>query len=148
MGVVTPSGEALEWRGGHETIRIEPWGRNSLRVRGTVWQHIRDDQPGALLPPAPSRAELEISEGLARITNGGVTAEISESGRLRFLRAADGRELLAEPVPHFSRRRRRAGTRRPAGCIRSSCCSRPAAGSAVMGWASTSTAVGLLVHRR
>src|SRR6266702_8799236 len=74
MGVVTPSGEALEWRGGHETIRIEPWGRNSLRVRGTVWQHIRDDQPGALLPPAPSRAELEtagarlpVGEGQGRL---------------------------------------------------------------------------------
>jgi alpha-D-xyloside xylohydrolase len=102
MGEFTPSGGALEWRGGQETVRIEPWGASSLRVRGTVWQDIRDDQPGALLPPAPSRADVEVSQHLARITNGAITAEISESGRLRFLRTADGRELLAEVVPHFS----------------------------------------------
>ena len=48
MGVFTQSGSALEWRGGHETVRIEPWGANSLRVRGTVWRAIADDLPGAL----------------------------------------------------------------------------------------------------
>jgi alpha-D-xyloside xylohydrolase len=102
MGAFTRSGQALEWRGGHETVRIEPWGRSSLRVRGTVWQDIRDDLPGALLPAAPSRVDLEISADLARITNGGVTAEVSATGRLRFLRAPGGRELLAEVAPHFS----------------------------------------------
>jgi alpha-D-xyloside xylohydrolase len=103
MGVFTERGQALEWRGGHETIRIEPWGRSSLRVRGTVWQDIRDDLPGALLPaPEGSRAEIELSGEPARITSGGLTAEVSAAGRLRFLRARDGRELLAEAVPHFA----------------------------------------------
>ncbi len=55
MGVFTQSGAALEWHGGHETVRIEPWGRDSLRVRGTVWQGIRDDLPGALLDQPPGR---------------------------------------------------------------------------------------------
>jgi alpha-D-xyloside xylohydrolase len=50
MGVFARDGAALDWRGGHETVRIEPWGADSLRVRGTVWQAIRDDLPGALLP--------------------------------------------------------------------------------------------------
>lgn len=36
MGAFTHTGTAMEWRGAHETVRIEPWGRNSLRVRGTT----------------------------------------------------------------------------------------------------------------
>jgi alpha-D-xyloside xylohydrolase len=120
MGFFTRGDGALEWRGGHETVRVEPWGANSLRVRGTVWQDIRDDQPGALLAPGPARAQIELSTDLARITNGNVTAEISAAGRLRFLRSSDGRhphdsrdfhesrdsrdsrELLAEATPHFT----------------------------------------------
>jgi alpha-glucosidase (family GH31 glycosyl hydrolase) len=52
MGVFSQHGTALEWRGGHETVRIEPWGSDSLRVRGTLWASIRDDLPGALLDVA------------------------------------------------------------------------------------------------
>jgi alpha-D-xyloside xylohydrolase len=102
MGVFTQSGDALEWRGGHEIVRIQAWGTNSLRVRGTIRQDIRDDLPGALLAPGPSRADLGVSTDLAQITNGSLRGEISASGRLRFLRAADGADLLAEPVTHFA----------------------------------------------
>src|SRR5690348_11991323 len=113
MGVFTHADQALEWRGGHEIVRIEPWGPDSLRVRGTVWEKIRDDLPGALIPlqsgtletgaletgalgiGTAAPAAIEIGAGSARIANGGLTAEISASGQLRFLRAS-GDELLAE----------------------------------------------------
>ncbi|HET9973541.1 MAG TPA: TIM-barrel domain-containing protein, partial [Streptosporangiaceae bacterium] len=107
MGVFTRDDQALEWRGGHETVRVEPWGADSLRVRGTVWEKVRDDLPHALIAPAPDGAvpAIEIGDGpapdWARITNGGLTAEISASGQLRFLDAA-GAELLAETTPHFT----------------------------------------------
>ncbi len=102
MGFFTQRGAALEWRGGQETVRIEPWGADSLRVRGTVWQGIRDDLPGALLDPPPrSAGEITISPGRARITSGALTAEISAAGQLAFHRA-DGRELLSEVTPHFT----------------------------------------------
>jgi alpha-D-xyloside xylohydrolase len=106
MGLFVQDGTALVWRGGQETVRVEPWGRHSLRVRGTRWQAIRDDLPGALLDRAlleqpGSAAEVEITGPLARITNGGLTAEMSASGQLRFL-GADGRELLSETTPHFT----------------------------------------------
>src|SRR6516225_8230072 len=101
MGVFTHGDQALEWRGGQEIVRIEPWGPGSLRVRGTVWEKIRDDLPGALIPVEPRRAVIEIGADAARITNGGLTAEISASGRLRFLRPP-GDELLAELIPHFT----------------------------------------------
>jgi alpha-D-xyloside xylohydrolase len=103
MGVFGQDGAAVQWRGGHETVRIEPWGADSFRVRGTVWEVVRDDLPGALLPPPPSPgASVQITPELARVVNGGLTAEITADGRLRFVRTADRAGLLAEVVPHFS----------------------------------------------
>src|SRR6185312_10178616 len=93
MGVFTHADQALEWRGGHEIVRVEPWGPGSLRVRGTVWEEIRDDVPGALLPAEPVPVTVEIGADAARITNGALTAEVSASGQLRFLRAS-GVELI------------------------------------------------------
>src|SRR5690349_24370901 len=116
MGVFTHADQALEWRGGHETVRIEPWGPGSLRVRGTVWEKIRDDLPGALIPleagpleagpleagtVEPVPAAIEIGTGSARTTNGGLTAEISASGQPRLLRTA-GDELLAATTAHVA----------------------------------------------
>jgi alpha-D-xyloside xylohydrolase len=103
MGVFSQQGTALEWRGGHETVRIEPWGADSLRVRGTLWAQIRDDLPGALLPPETKAApSTEITPDQARISNGGLTADITAGGRIRFTRTGDGAELLSEVVPHFT----------------------------------------------
>ena len=101
MGLLTQDGTALVWKGGQETVRIEPWGHHSLRVRGTVWAEIRDDLPGALLDAPASGADIQISADRARITSGRLTAEISAQGQLRFVRA-DGRELLAETTAHFT----------------------------------------------
>src|SRR5579875_639788 len=114
MGVFTQTDGALEWRGGHETVRVEPWGPNSLRVRGTVWQAVRDDLPGALLDRPAGGADIQMSADSASITNGGLTAEMSASGRLRFLgqgtpdagaldlAGPDDRVLLSETTPHFT----------------------------------------------
>src|SRR6201986_2806697 len=101
MGLSMQDGTALVWRGGQETVRVEPWGQHSLRVRGTRWRAIRDDLPGALLGRPGSAADIEITGPLGRITSGELTAEMSASGQLRFL-AAGGRELLSETTPHFT----------------------------------------------
>jgi alpha-D-xyloside xylohydrolase len=104
MGVFSEDGAALVWRGGHETVRIEPWGPDSLRVRGTIWQAVSDDLPGALLasPPGSPAARTEIAPHLARLVNGQIAAEMTPEGRIRFTRTSDGAELLAEVVPHFT----------------------------------------------
>lgn len=91
---------ALIWEQNHETVRIEPWGRDSLRVRATIGAATRDDLPGALLDPAAVAAHIDIGEARATIRNGALTAEISSKGLIRFLNAA-GEELLAEEPPHF-----------------------------------------------
>ena len=54
MGVFGQDGAAVEWRGRYETVRIEPWGADSLRVRGTIEGEIRDGLPGALLLWVPN----------------------------------------------------------------------------------------------
>lgn len=46
MGVFGKDGTAIEWRRRHETALIEPWGADSFRIRGTLWQETRDDLPG------------------------------------------------------------------------------------------------------
>ncbi len=92
----------LIWEQNHETLQVEPWGPDSLRVRSTLGPEIRDDLPGALLDPAPTRAEVEIRAEQATLRNGAIAAEITAEGGLRFLDAS-GRELLAEATSHFSK---------------------------------------------
>ncbi len=46
-----------------QTLRIEPWGRDSLRVRVAVDAgRIRDDRPDALLEPGREPADHDIGE--------------------------------------------------------------------------------------
>ena len=105
-------GNALLWEMNHETLRIEPWGCDSLRVRGTMGSDIREDLPGALLPAAPRPAEIEIGPERAIIRNGAIAAEIHWPGRrrateymatarIRFFNPATGHEYLAEESPQF-----------------------------------------------
>jgi alpha-D-xyloside xylohydrolase len=87
---------ALVWRGDHETVFIEPWGQDSLRVRATMGARIRDDLPGVLQPPPPSNAQVAIGAEQAMIRNGNIAAEISSAGRIRLLNAETGAALLTE----------------------------------------------------
>jgi alpha-D-xyloside xylohydrolase len=101
--VLNRDGDVLRWRGGgHENVLIEPWGTDSLRIRGTVRGDIVHDLPGALLPAEHTAATTSEDAGTARITNGAITAELTDQGRVTFTRTADGSPLLTEPVPHFS----------------------------------------------
>ena len=94
---------ALIWRGGHETVRIEPWGADSLRVRATQGAAIRSDLPGALgtMPPASSDAEIAIGPERASIRSGLIRADVTAEGQISFTNAATGATLLAEPAPRF-----------------------------------------------
>ncbi len=101
----------LRWELNHETVLIEPWGRNSLRVRSSVNTGIRDDAVHALLSPTEATdAEITISAESSTIRNGELTASMSAEGLIRFFSTATGAELLAEepsvtatrlPARHF-----------------------------------------------
>ncbi|MEA3346300.1 MAG: glycoside hydrolase family 31 protein [Chloroflexota bacterium] len=110
MQVFRQRDNTLIWRMGYETVQVEPWGRDSLRVRATMGAEIRDDLPGALLEPAATDAQIEIGEEHAVLHNGAITAELSfkpgpliaaPEGKLRFLNTATGTELLAEEPQRF-----------------------------------------------
>jgi alpha-D-xyloside xylohydrolase len=100
---------ALIWRGGHETMRIEPWGAHSLRVRATQAAEIQGDSstgsgqalPGALLPPAPVEAEITIGPEAASIRSGRLRADVTAEGQISFSNAETGAALLGEPEPRF-----------------------------------------------
>ncbi|MFT2690244.1 TIM-barrel domain-containing protein [Clavibacter zhangzhiyongii] len=75
----TTDGTRLVWRGDGETLVVEPWGPDSLRVRSRIMAPVADSD-WALLPQPEADARIEVDGATARITNGGITAVlVSES---------------------------------------------------------------------
>ena len=77
----------------YETIRIEAWGENALRVRATQNHHFTAED-WALTEPvnAKAKAYMEVRPtaygfdmNIAVIENGTIRAEMTEGGRIRFL---------------------------------------------------------------
>ena len=77
-----------------EQIRVEPWGKNALRVRASRLPRT-DDNLWALLPAEETETEISIGTEEASITNGKVTCRISKEGRIAFYNA-EGKKLLRE----------------------------------------------------
>jgi alpha-D-xyloside xylohydrolase len=94
-------GKALLWRHNYETLRIEPWCQDSLRVRITRNAGIRDDLPNALLPVAPAEPTITLGADAATIRNGAIQATVSASGALEFRNAESGQVLLGELLPEI-----------------------------------------------
>ncbi|MER5180158.1 glycoside hydrolase family 31 protein [Streptomyces sp. NPDC002896] len=94
---------ALEWSGRQETVRIEPWGPDAIRVRARLGGPVLEGLPGALLddPEAAQAVTVKIGDGEGQLTVGAITAHVSSEGQIRFVRTDDGTELLAEERAHF-----------------------------------------------
>ena len=114
MQNIRQQGTTLIWKKNRELIQIEPWGKDSLRVRSTVNQDIRDDLPSALLEPESAAADvqIEIKTDRAIIRHGALSAEIIAAGdfvrpdalaAIRFFNTSTGEELLAEAETEFPR---------------------------------------------
>lgn len=101
MGRFAPHSWGFTWAQDREQLRVEAWGPNSLRVRSTIRGDVLDLPGSALLDQPGEGAKVQVLDELARVHNGELVAEMSRSGRLRFLRS-DGHELVAEHLPHFS----------------------------------------------
>ncbi|WP_125776471.1 TIM-barrel domain-containing protein [Antribacter gilvus] len=68
----TVDGHRLIWRGDGETLVVEPWGTDSVRVRATPSGGIRDHD-WALLAPQPgteAAASVQVDGQAASVTNG------------------------------------------------------------------------------
>jgi len=90
----------LECRDGHEVLRVEPWGPDSVRVRAG-FDRLLDGGAGALGDRPQGTAEIKVSADGARLVNGRLAVDISADGLLRFERVETGDELLAEERAHF-----------------------------------------------
>lgn len=92
--------KTLVWERDHETILIQPWGKDSLRVRSTMSPGIVDTS-GALLSPVTLEPRIEIHDNGALIQNAKIKAEISKDGQISFLKSTDDTVLLEEAnIPH------------------------------------------------
>ena len=93
-GFFERDGNALCYRYGAERLRIEPWGKNALRVR--AWKQAEPDpQDWALLPQADCDTVIQVREDGGSIVNGKIRAELNLIGKLTFYNQR-GEVLLEE----------------------------------------------------
>lgn len=92
-------GTVLDYASGHERLRLEAWGRDSIRVRAGQLE-IAEDLPCGLISPCPIPSDGAASEGTT-LVNGKLKAVISPEGLVSFLRSDGGAELLSEQKAHF-----------------------------------------------
>ena len=94
---------SLIYKKRYETVKIEGWGENALRVRATE-NHAFTKEDWALTECVQHEADVHIEtrqtanggrETVAIIKNGKITCEMTESGRIRFLNDR-GEELFKE----------------------------------------------------
>jgi len=93
------SAAVIAYSSGHESLRLEAWGEDSIRVRASQGQ-IAEDIPGALIAARPS-ALAGANSDKTTLVNGKLRAQLSREGLVSFWRADDGRELLSEEKAHF-----------------------------------------------
>ena len=82
-------------RNDKELLLVEPWGKNSFRVRATQRSAFLPDELSALLPVQETEAEISIDGDRARIVNGKLTCQMMEDGILQFT-DRKGKVLLQE----------------------------------------------------
>ncbi|MDR1060796.1 MAG: glycoside hydrolase family 31 protein [Clostridiales bacterium] len=80
-----------------ETLRVEAWGKDSLRVRAAKQAGFPQGEWALLEPTEPARADVRVSEGGAVISNGNISAALDKNGKLTFRNGA-GKVLLEEYV--------------------------------------------------
>ena len=88
---------ALIYSKNGETLRIEPWGNNSLRVRSTMDGSFTGNN-WALSESVPHlKADINLSDEGATIVNGNIKAVVSANGVLSFYKkTGEGDKLLID----------------------------------------------------
>lgn len=95
MNTLSNGPDHLLWQYDDQTLRIEPWGKNSLRVRAAKGQPIELEQAWALLPAEPVTPTFSRTENSLTISNGNVSATVDLQGRVTFTNQR-GERLLEE----------------------------------------------------
>ena len=89
-------GDGLVYKDGGQTVVIQAWGRDSLRVRVTP-DGGGQTSDWALDIPLEKKGKIEISPKEATLRNGKISVRIQDtstrSGHMQFCRHADGRQI-------------------------------------------------------
>jgi alpha-D-xyloside xylohydrolase len=93
-------GNALSFQSAYEILKMEPWGRNGIRVRAAKKNPFREDGTGALENPGVFPADIAIRESGAALRNGILEVGIGAEGELSFRNIQSGKELLREKPIH------------------------------------------------
>lgn len=97
--MITKKENGIVWQQRHQTLWVEPWGQDSIRVRATMNPEM-PDLPWALLPAASTPSVLStnvrLEEKRAVLVNGKLAAEVDADGRVSFFKTATGALLTAE----------------------------------------------------
>lgn len=89
-------GNALIWKKYGETLRIEPWGSDALRVRATMNGAFQQAYSALLEPKGLAPSVVEIREKEAVIRQGRIEALVSNEGHIQFTDTATGKVVLDE----------------------------------------------------
>ena len=96
--------QALLRSPGGATVKIEPWGANSLRVRVALAGHAISEDVGALIPPGSDNkgaavvpaSPVAVDDVAGRITNGNIAATVGADGLISVSRVSDNAVILQE----------------------------------------------------
>ena len=80
-------GSALLCRHQGETLCIEPWGKDSLRVRAAMQSKFSGNDWALTEPVESAQAEITVGERQAAITNGQIKAVVNHAGIISFYTA-------------------------------------------------------------
>lgn len=83
MSELRAESQRLIWQFDRQTLIIEPWGENSLRVRASCQPQIVDTD-WALLPTTPLPVEITQGNEMLSLRNGNITATLNQRGQLAF----------------------------------------------------------------
>lgn len=91
----TRDADRIVWRSRGQTLWVEPWGTDCIRVRATVLPAM-PEPAWSLLTPAPAPVQVELEPTGARLRNGRLEATIDAGGRVRFFAAGRAEPLVEE----------------------------------------------------
>lgn len=94
----------LQWSARHETLRVDAWGPDCVRVRCTLENEVGDASP-ILLEAASSKPSIKMDGNEAILVNGAITVRITDTGWIRFFKGNESEPFLQEEpcakVRHF-----------------------------------------------
>lgn len=84
MNVFRQEDNCLKFHYDAEELWIQPWGKNSFRIRATKMAEMPKEDWALTMKPEIAETEITIGEKESSITNGKITAKISRYGKITF----------------------------------------------------------------